>query len=708
AASSGSVLWAVSFGAHVPMDDSEFEFFSHVYRTGNPIALDTDGSVIICGAYHAGEAEFAEVVLPAPSHESGSNAFVAKVNSRGSLEWAHAFRGTGTVVAESLAVADTDSMYGKDFVISGSFDGTASFGEADVASRGDSDAFVLKMSAAGTVLWSTAFGGNAFDGSSSIASDGYGNYFAVGRYMEAATFGEVVLGSEGGSSEAFLAKVSATGTVDWAASYGRGYASSVAVDTSFNTYIAGNTYIFDGDEIEGVAYLVKVNNLGTTMWRREYGASGANTFFRGVAADPDGHVAYVGSFSGIPVFEESSTSSSGTALFSEGKYDGYLGMVTTDGEYEWLKQFGSPENDWATAVAIDSDGSLIAVGSMGNGGTTFGDEVVNTSAPVSGFMVHVTNYYTVTTAGSPTAAPTISPYTTNAPIASAYGSSVTFACTVAVSYATASTSSFLDAYKAQIALDADVDVDAVEVYSVSLGSRRRSLLQSSSSVISTGVLFTSSSAGLTYATSGATSVTVAYNGETYSGNFASKNVVVNHSPPPPPPPRAANIWQAAGSNNLGAIQDYLNLGTSIDAVSQTGDAFDSVGTTALVEAAGAGHVEAVKFLLSRGANINKRAQNKNTALHVAARRSHQAVVKALIEAGARKESRNKENETPLHLAVGYASDIDVVELLLNNGARVNQRNNNKKTPLDIIKTTAKGRRIAKLLEQYGGRKGSEV
>ena len=70
--------------------------------------------------------------------------------------------------------------------------------------------------------------------------------------------------------------------------------------------------------------------------------------------------------------------------------------------------------------------------------------------------------------------------------------------------------------------------------------------------------------------------------------------------------------------------------------------------TPLMKAAMHGHVDIVRFLLDRGANIDNRSDIDDTALHYAAYYGHDEIVKLLIERGANLHVRDDhDNRTPL-------------------------------------------------------------
>jgi ankyrin repeat protein len=83
--------------------------------------------------------------------------------------------------------------------------------------------------------------------------------------------------------------------------------------------------------------------------------------------------------------------------------------------------------------------------------------------------------------------------------------------------------------------------------------------------------------------------------------------------------------------------------------------------------------EAVKSLVSGGADVNQAASKGNTALHVAAERGDEAIAGMLIDAGATIDSTMKLRFTPLQLAA-QEGQSKMVKLLLEKGAAVDKRN----------------------------------
>lgn len=163
---------------------------------------------------------------------------------------------------------------------------------------------------------------------------------------------------------------------------------------------------------------------------------------------------------------------------------------------------------------------------------------------------------------------------------------------------------------------------------------------------------------------------------------------------------------------------------------------DKDGYTALIIASSRGNLEIVKYLISKGAEIeatDKVNTNKveiqdniaieagagkdsyvgkdgKTALMEASRRGHLDVIKYLVSKGANINARNSYGNTPLIKAT-WNSQIKVIDYLLKQRTlhffpvlNVNNLNNDKKTALDYARTD----KVRELLLENGAKKGSEL
>jgi hypothetical protein len=160
------------------------------------VAADGLGNV-----FHAGSTEGSLAALNA----GNSDAFVANYSADGDLLWT---RQLGTSGNDSLTGLSADGL-GNIYLsgrTSGSLDGTHHGGILD--------AFVAKYSAAGDLLWTRQFGTSADDQATGISADNLGNVYLAGETRGA-------LGGEpSGGWDAFVAKYDAAGNLHWARQFG--------------------------------------------------------------------------------------------------------------------------------------------------------------------------------------------------------------------------------------------------------------------------------------------------------------------------------------------------------------------------------------------------------------------------------------------------------------------------------------------------------
>lgn len=132
------------------------------------------------------------------------------------------------------------------------------------------------------------------------------------------------------------------------------------------------------------------------------------------------------------------------------------------------------------------------------------------------------------------------------------------------------------------------------------------------------------------------------------------------------------IWSVAKDGNLPALQEFVAQGVAID--SQTRGE-----VTALHEAAEAGHLAVVQWLLDHGAKPNARTlrnpgdPGSYTPLHLAVEKGHIDVARLLLQRGAKVNAKMSDGTTPLILAAS-SGRIDLLSLLVQHGGDISFHN----------------------------------
>jgi len=128
-------------------------------------------------------------------------------------------------------------------VIAGQFRSTANFGNGNVTSAGDTDAYVAKYSGAdGSLAWFKRFGDSRGQTATGVAVDNNGNVVVTGDFVGLIDFGGRIETADLGGSF-YVAKYSSSGVFSWSKSFGAPdngpHAAGVAVDTAGKITVTG-------------------------------------------------------------------------------------------------------------------------------------------------------------------------------------------------------------------------------------------------------------------------------------------------------------------------------------------------------------------------------------------------------------------------------------------------------------------------------------
>ena len=406
---SGNYVWARNFaGPSAGANSVEVDSFGNVYTTGS--FSDT--------------ADFD----PGPGVENLTairygDVFVSKLDASGNYVWAKSFGGFWSDDGAELKLDASGNIY-----TVGSFYNTVDFdpgpGVANVTavSDGNPDIFVSKLDASGNYVWAKNFGSSVQDRGYSLALDSSANVYTTGNFRGTADFdpGPDVanLTSIGGTTEAFVSKLDASGNYVWAKSFrgnGDGGGSSVTLDSSGNVFTTGNfssTVDFDpGPDVANLTsagnydvFVSKLDASGNYVWAKSVGGtSGDGGHAVGVDSSQDVYV--TGSFSGTADFD---TSAGLANLTSSGGVDVYV-----------LKLNGS---DGSSSISPSAPTSVTATGAANE------QSVVSWIAPASTGGAVITGYVVTSSPGGRTCAWTSGPLSCTV-IGLTNGTSYTFTVT---------------------------------------------------------------------------------------------------------------------------------------------------------------------------------------------------------------------------------------------------------------------------------------
>ncbi|MFN8713024.1 MAG: T9SS type A sorting domain-containing protein [Bacteroidota bacterium] len=296
------------------------------------------------------------------------DAVVARIKPDGTKRWCTYLGGSGFDGSWSAA------MIGEDAVICGNTN-SANFpmlNAAQPAIGGSFDAFVARFDSAGSLIWSTFYGGSLAEQGLAIATDASGNIY-LGGSANSPNLPAVSGGwqtAPGGMLDGFVARLTSTGAPVWAtfcggtatedihdittgpggliAACGETYSNNFP--TTANAFQTGITGLND-------AYLLVMDSSGNRVYNTCLGGF-SNEDANGVRFDAAGNI-YVAGFTQSIDFPVTGAQFQNTY---NGSSDAFVACFTPNYQLYWATFLGSANNEQALALTVS--GKYIYVGGI--------------------------------------------------------------------------------------------------------------------------------------------------------------------------------------------------------------------------------------------------------------------------------------------------------------------------------------------------------
>ena len=242
------------------------------------------------------------------NRHAGGDYWVIKLTSIGDLEWSRYFGGNFTDTPYGVVQTEDNG-----YIIAGSSDSD----DTDISSHiGSYDFWIVRISAAGDLVWEQSYGGEQIDEARAIVQSGDGNYIIAGDTRSNNTD----VSHNNGAADLWLIKISPNGNLLWEKTIG-GSSFDVAralVRTQDNGFLlAGSSRSDDIDVSENKgqndAWALKVDANGNLLWETTIGGSNID-FGYGIAELNDQSIILVGD----------STSSDGDIIENKGFTDALI------------------------------------------------------------------------------------------------------------------------------------------------------------------------------------------------------------------------------------------------------------------------------------------------------------------------------------------------------------------------------------------------
>jgi hypothetical protein len=233
------------------------------------------------GGYILGGRSNSNAVFDKSENSKGFNDYwVVKLDAAGNLEWDRTIGSNGDDVLTSL-IQTSDGSY----VLAGSSSSAAGGNKSD-NTRGLLDYWVVKIDAAGLVIWDKTLGSESNDEARSIVATSDGGYLVGGTSNS--EIGSEKTESNRGLSDFWIVKLSESGTVQWDKTFGGAgndglYSLYANAD---GNYVAGggSNSVSGGDKTENSRgdsdfWVVKVDPDGSKLWDKTIGGNETDAIF---------------------------------------------------------------------------------------------------------------------------------------------------------------------------------------------------------------------------------------------------------------------------------------------------------------------------------------------------------------------------------------------------------------------------------------------
>lgn len=333
------------------------------------VTADSAGNSYVTGSF-SGTVDFDQSATHAGDSDiltarGSGDVFVAKYAADNSLLWVQRMGGDAQVsagVTDAGRKVEVDGS-GNVFVV-GEFRDSADFGATTLSTAGDSDGFLVKLNAGGTIQWARDWGTTVNDAGYGVDLDSSGNVYALGN--------RGLVGFD-------MLKFSSTGTPLWSKSIttssGNSAGGSLAVDGTGNVFVAGSfwgTYDFDpGPKTNNVssgpsqsAFTLKLDTNGNFKWVSPFvgqtvGSTNGYSSAQSVALDGAGNVIVGGYYGNTVDFDPGRGVST-----LPGTHGGFVTKLNSSGGFVWARALENSDTTFVYGLATDSSGNVYASGTF--------------------------------------------------------------------------------------------------------------------------------------------------------------------------------------------------------------------------------------------------------------------------------------------------------------------------------------------------------
>jgi hypothetical protein len=382
--SNGNLIWVQTIGG-----SSNDEAFA--------LCSDSTGNIYATGHFE-GLVDFnPDAGVSYLSGAGNADVFILKLDSAGNFQWARRIGGPSNDYARAICCDSLNQIY-----ITGTAAPSADFdpgvGSLVLTNDGGYDAYVLKLSDAGSLVWAKNFGGPGSEWGLSLEAGHSGSLYISGFFYQTADFDPgpgIASALSNGGSDVFLLKMDTAGTFNWIKTFGgasNDEGISMTLPDASHICLVGHYagWLVDLDPGSGIQnfssvgggtdiYVGKFDNAGDLVWMKAYGGDNLDEP-AAVTHDEDGNIYTTGLFRNSVDFNPGTSAYVLTTTFPTGP-GVFLQKLSPSGIFQWTIAVDCTTIGYD--LVLDNSGGIYVVGTIGSDNLDFDpwSEIYELSAP---------------------------------------------------------------------------------------------------------------------------------------------------------------------------------------------------------------------------------------------------------------------------------------------------------------------------------------